>query len=202
MMPKCPKCRENTLCVLNTGQLLGAGEDEPAYCSECRGIWLSAGDFEYMASAAEGKGGAKSSKVNHDADAEAFDSEDLDNQVGACPYNHGILTRAPAPLGGDFHLEQCPVCKGVWFDQGEFDVVYSLKMFRLLPNLWDPVHRSQTALSAEKGEHLEDVRERLGSELFERLTALADDLRGHRFRTDAMAYLNERLMLVSLVEND
>jgi len=136
------------------------------------------------------------------------DIEDLppgdvhDALVGVCPYSHGILTRAAAPFDVGFHLEQCPTCQGVWFDQGEFEVVYSFKMLRLLSSLWDPVHQAQHDQSEDQSDALEQVRERLGDELFNRITQLADDLRNHPFSADAMAYLKERVTLVSLVSNE
>jgi Zn-finger nucleic acid-binding protein len=185
---KCPKCRTQIL-----GEALSSAPDTALSCANCHGLWIPQVEAERLVSGSE--------LTEAPADASSSEGSDLDQKVGMCPAGHSILTRARVDLGnGDsFHLDRCPQCRGIWFDEGEWGRLASARMLHLLGNLWNPIWQKQVRQSEARVAHLERLKERLGADLMGRLEHVASALREHPHRAEALAYLEEEVRLVRAV---
>ncbi len=109
----CPHCRK-PLIVL---ELRGVEVD---YCTTCHGVWLDAGELEFIAELA----GAPHGRL-HAALAAAGSGS---NGKRRCPRCRRKLRRiriaaVAGSSGEDVELDQCPARHGLWLDAGELATV-------------------------------------------------------------------------------
>lgn len=116
----------------------------------------------------------------------------MDEKAGLCPSGHGILIRARAPVGDGFYLDRCAACFGVWFDQGEWQVVSAAGLKSGLFELWTGPWRRQQRQNARHANEEDRLRERVGAELAGKLEDLAEQLRQHPARDLALSFLHDK----------
>lgn len=97
-------------------------------CSTCEGIWLEHDEIRRLVG--PGVGGSQSGST--------FVPAPLDGLVGTCPVDKVALERHPVP-GHPASLEVCPICRGVWFDRGESDLLSEGQVSTWLRFLLDTV---------------------------------------------------------------
>lgn len=129
-----------------------------------------------------------------------------DARTGLCPLGHGILIRARANTEPTFYLERCPHCHGIWFDNGEWNVLAEGHLLEHLEDLWDPAKKgripSKNSMSTktvevrvERKPPEEELRvrakERLGVHMVEQLEVLGNLLRRRSVETrrEALEFL-------------
>src|SRR6478609_10605752 len=114
-------------------------------------------------------------------------------RTGQCPDGHGLHRRARVTFHDPYFLERCARCGGVWFDAGEWSRAAADELLGNLSEVWSPAWRKHLS-DQQFHDSLEvDLRAKLGSELFNALRTLANDLESHPQRGVALAYLSERL---------
>jgi Zn-finger nucleic acid-binding protein len=179
-MHPCPKCRKDTLtpisfkrAVPDDPRILG-----PSRCTQCHGVWLP-----HEAVVLELK---PSDAVEPEMSTQPTG---LDAQVGFCPLGHGLMTRAMGEGTLTFHLDRCEICRGVWFDSGEWAVVAAGEWLRHLDDLWDPVHRKRMREQSEHAHRLAALHAALGDATYSKVVELAELLRDHPEKSVALAYL-------------
>ena len=184
MAPVCPKCRTPTLEPAR-GSLAEA--DKPVgtlVCWGCRGLWVPREVIEFW---------------QHDPFVEFVAGESLapppdeDHRTGLCPSGHGIMIRARVEAPTPFYLESCPLCRGVWFDRGEWQLLATRDFLDHLDDLWDPLWKKQQRAEARQKELDQALGRELGSELFAELEHVAGALADHPARAQALAWLVKRL---------
>jgi Zn-finger nucleic acid-binding protein len=119
--------------------------------------------------------------------------ESLDAVAGMCPAGHGLMTRARGEGVLRFSLDRCAVCRGVWFDAGEWAVVAGGQWLRHLDELWDPVHRRKMREHAEYEHRVAALRADIGEDVFAKLSDVASALRDHPAASEAVAFLLDEL---------
>lgn len=162
----CPKCDQPLTAIAR-----GASR-----CPNCAGMFLAPGSVPAA-----------------DAD-EVPAAGGQDAQGGQCPVDRTLMTRTDVHLGGDrgtIHLKRCSSCRGVWFDAGEWSTLAERQLLDRLDDLWTVEWR--TAQRRRRNEEASERRlvETFGPELFGELRALANRLRGHERRSQALAFLRE-----------
>jgi len=102
----CPKCQKTELRVVTESEV------ELDFCKDCGGIWFDNGELQ---------------KVIDNRIELTFDkirSEEtpmmMDYKTAMCPVCNEVLKKVPDKKVGGIMLDQCPTCKGIWLDGGEF----------------------------------------------------------------------------------
>jgi Zn-finger nucleic acid-binding protein len=179
---RCPKCKSATLGLVHEEITPGAVRR----CSACHGHFLSADAVDRI-------GAVEEMRVTDPPPAEG---KVADTRTGLCPEGHGILRRARVEAKDvEFFLERCASCRGVWFDAGELSSLAAMHLLGQLEAYWDPDYQ-RARREAEVQQHLDDaMREAIGAATFEKLRALAGELRASPKRAMALAWLAEHLEL-------
>lgn len=182
----CPKCRSRTLTRVHADDAPGVLQR----CTGCHGHWLSE-------AAVHGLGEVVELRVSDPPYGSV--SHERDHRTGLCPDGHGILARARVEIGATvFHLERCPACRGVFFDEGELSALATERLLGQLDRLFDPDYQ-RARRASEVARHLDEAtRAALGDTLFDELAALAERLAEHPKRSMATAWLIERMRRVDL----
>ena len=79
-------------------------------CTHCHGVWLDQAELERII--------GQASEAPTQMPGEVFQRAPLDRLVGSCPTDRVGLHAYQVP-GQPAHIELCPLCSGVWFDDGE-----------------------------------------------------------------------------------
>ena len=179
MATACPKCRAPSLVRVHPeapGTVLR--------CERCHGHWLSA-------EAVKGFGEVVDVRLT---DRPVESTREKDRQTGLCPEGHGILRRARVEArDGDFHLERCQACRGVFFDAGELTTLATMHVLGQLDRYFDP-DATREERRARVREHLDaDVKATFGEAVFLELEDLVSRLDDHPKRSMALAWLTDRL---------
>jgi len=116
----------------------------------------------------------------------------LDTKAALCPECNAYLARAKVNLKTPFYVERCPNCKGIWCDRGEWETLERFGLQSLIDRLfasdWQLLTRERDQLSQERRATVD----KLGSELAERVFALAEVLEAHPYGDFGVAYLMRR----------
>ena len=110
-----------------------------------------------------------------------------------CPADGAIMSRARVELagGGAVALDRCGSCRGIWFDAGEWAALASAHLLEHLPEFWTAEWRTRQRRESEHAHHEARLREEFGAALYEEIVALAQRLRNHPRRSEALAILRE-----------
>ena len=180
-MRLCPKCKSPTLAPL--GAVQSGGDPDlvpPSRCVTCRGVWLPhEAVAEHLVPAA--------------VDAPVATPSPADELPGFCPRCRGILVRARVNDDNPFHLDRCPICRGIWFDAGEWAAIASTEWLNHLDDLWDPVWRKKVRDQRAENRHLETIEHALGREVFAKVQAAVQALRKHPMRSLGLSFIVEEL---------
>lgn len=130
----CPKCRTPTLQLATVGAA-GVRLDR---CTRCGGTWL---DYGELVPVAEDPLLPLDARSDPSADARS----------GPCPRCGVELRQAPFP-DGQFHVDRCPRCGGVFLDRGELAEIASRHLVDPLERVLSP--RPVTPRAAERAEGL------------------------------------------------
>ena len=178
-MRLCPKCKSPTLAPLGLRSAT-AESTPPSRCTHCKGVWLPHEAVEaHLSPPAQ--------------EAELAAAPEADRLPGFCPQDHNLLTRAPFEADRSFHLDRCPICRGVWFDAGEWATVASTQWLSHLDDLWDPIWRKRMREHRALNRQIETLEHALGPEVHRKVMAALEALRRHRNRSLALSFLIEEL---------
>jgi Zn-finger nucleic acid-binding protein len=165
----CPKCG----AALNAKDRAGV-----ANCPGCGGVFVPRGKMVIAPTPASPAAGTSR----------------YDAAGGRCPIDQTIMSRATIELpatGTAFHLERCPSCHGVWFDDGEWSALATAHLAERLDEFWTAEWRTRQRREHDRHEYETRVKEAFGPELHQQLLALAQVLRHHPRRSQALAFLRE-----------
>jgi len=169
----CPKCTDQ--------KLRKSGFDAPFDCFTCGGMWLAHADlpdfFDHLQSSSD-------SETGHSLN---------DDKTGLCPAGHGIMLRARIDAEEPFFLEKCGTCGGIWFDHGEWHRIVNAHLADRIHEIWCRAWQIQQQKDKSRQTYLDSNKKLLGSELFERLMKLSEDLKAHPEKGRAIALLQQEL---------
>jgi Zn-finger nucleic acid-binding protein len=174
---KCPVDKAETLqsATLTSGV--------PAHrCSVCQGIWISSNEYLTWLHNQAAPLAEKSIENDH---IPTWDTQELK----LCPDCDRILARYKVLPGGNFRLDRCGHCNGVWFDKNEWEVLVER-------NLQDKVnafftHPWQLRVKEEETRRMLDklYRDRFGPADYAKVQDVWQWLRDHPQRAMLLAYL-------------
>ena len=97
-------------------------------CTVCHGVWLDQAELERVI-------GQASESPTH-VMGEQFERAPLDRLVGSCPTDRVGLHAYQVP-DHPAHIELCPLCAGLWFDDGELRLLGEPDVVQWLRDLFD-----------------------------------------------------------------
>ena len=154
----CPKCKNVSL----SDSFL---EDNFAVqcCQECKGTWITASEYEDWQTRQSNHPVAPD-LLSQTPDAD-FVQSPLDMKAALCPECKRYLPRAKVNLKTPFYVERCLNCRGIWCDEGEWEMLKKLGMHttieQLFTNDWQTQVRSRQYSDRER----QATIDKLGSEL-------------------------------------
>lgn len=206
----CPKCRTETLARPSAavsrrkrpeGAEGGAKPVRPARCTSCHGLWLTRDELRRVEERVREEGAAALQIEEPGAAADrGGPGEEVDRRTGLCPDCGRILLRARveglqrSADAGDFFLDRCAHCGGIWFDAGEWNELGGEPVALELTRLWDPDWRQRQIEARNREASLRRLEQLLGSDLFASIEMMIEQLRAHpEKKGPALAYLDEEL---------
>jgi Zn-finger nucleic acid-binding protein len=121
----------------------------------------------------------------------ARDIEEDDAAACRCPNGHGILVRARAELVPPIRLDRCETCHGLWFDRGEWQELANSHLVDHLEDLWSKSAARKQRLERSQRRYRQWAKEQFGSDLMDRMLAVAEELKNHPSRAEALAFIRE-----------
>jgi len=175
----CPVCRAETFSQLELDPGLFA-----LRCESCAGNWVRGGSYwQWLA------GHGENLPELHEPPAGEAPPED--RKAKLCPECHTSMFRYTVGHGLGFGLDQCPACKGIWFDAAEWEALRQR-------NLHDDIHAVFTApwqaeaSREERRLRLEQIyTRRFGAEDFAEVRRVREWLDASPRKQELIAYLTD-----------
>lgn len=151
-------------------------------CTETEGHWIPVENFQRWHLA------QTPAEPTHEIVSVAATVSEFDDAPKQCPESGAIMMRYRVGHGLPFRIDRSRT-GGVWLDQGEWETLKAcglhLFIHRFSTAPWQQAVRQQEMDAAVQTQ----LQERLGPELFQRLSALRKELAHHPQRDAALAYL-------------
>jgi Zn-finger nucleic acid-binding protein len=184
---KCPKCSKVELV-----DGLFAGNLAVKNCSECKGTWIPAENYQRW-QAQQPPPSAAPELVAQSLNIE-FGQSPLDTRAALCPECRRYLSRAKVKLKTPFFVDRCQQCGGIWCDYGEWDILTQLGLHvaidRLFERGWQMQFERQQSLNSER----EGMIEKFGPELAEEIFQLTEKLSRDPHGDFALAYMMRKVV--------
>lgn len=113
---------------------------------------------------------------------------EFDDTVKFCPETGTIMSRYKVGHGLDFRIERS-VTGGIWLDPGEWEALTAGNFHQELHLVFTTPWQNAIREESRSQSYESMLQSRLGEELFQRLTALREDLTEHPAKAVAIAYL-------------
>lgn len=127
-------------------------------------------------------------EMTHEVVSVAAHVSEFDDVPKQCPECGAVMMRFRVGHGLPFRIDRSRT-GGVWLDEGEWESLKACGLHRQIHRIstapWQQVVRQQDMEAAVQ----QQLQERLGEELFQRLTLLKQELATHPQRDAALAYL-------------
>ncbi len=151
-------------------------------CPETGGHWIPANSYwQWQRSLPE-------TDDHGHQETHADPTSEFEDVVKFCPETGTIMTRYKVGHGLNFRIDRS-VTGGIWLDPGEWEALIAGNLHHELhlvfTTQWQKAIREES--HAEAYETM--LREKLGQELFERISSLREDLASHPSRSMAVSYL-------------
>jgi Zn-finger nucleic acid-binding protein len=104
------------------------------------------------------------------------------------------MTRTAIDLqtnGLALHLERCGNCRGVWFDAGEWSALADRELLEHIDEFWSVEWRASQRRERDRMSYELRQSEEFGQELHEALKEIALKLKGHKRRSQALAFIRD-----------
>ncbi|MBX2863042.1 MAG: zf-TFIIB domain-containing protein [Leptolyngbyaceae cyanobacterium MAG.088] len=184
----CPKHPRETLLAYQLVDGLNAHS-----CPTCSGSWLLSEDYQaWQATQVDPalRVDSLTVPINHHID---YQPSRYDNRAGLCPSCGFYLVRGRINLKKvSFFVERCPGCKGMWCDDGEWEILDRLGLSAYFPVLFTDEWQSHVRVAEAKFREQLATAEKLGPDIAEKLFELAKLLEEHPNGDFGVAYLMRR----------
>ena len=159
----CPKHAQEPLL---TGQLMDGLKSYQ--CPVCSGAWIKAKDYQvWQSNRGEPSLDVNSLTVPITQDV-TYEASRYDSRAGLCPDCGFYLVRGRINLQkGAFFIERCPGCKGIWCDDGEWDVLDRLGLSAYISLLFTDEWQSRVRIAEAEFRERPATIEKLGGEIAE-----------------------------------
>lgn len=180
----CPK--ENTIEMVPKQLVEGLMAH---YCASCEGSWLPATNYQRWQALNAGLEAIPEEVLPLTLET-PFEPAPLDSKAGLCPECGTYLKRSRLNLKtASFYIERCPLCDGLWCDQGEWEVFETLGLHVQIPIAFQPDWQARIRKLEQVERQRMAVVEKLGPDIAGRIFELGDLLKGHPHGDFGVAYL-------------
>jgi Zn-finger nucleic acid-binding protein len=181
----CPVCKDALLV------------DEPLepdlaarVCNSCRGRWVAGPAYWAWLE----KQGPKSPERPGGCPDDAPVVSARDSGPGkSCPECARFLTRVKVGHGIEFHLDRCPSCSGIWFDDQELEILKSRWLHNDVHFVFSAPWQAEVARRDREQQHEQLLRAKLGEQDLAEIKRIRVWIDQHRHRAELYAYLTEHL---------
>ena len=151
-------------------------------CPETNGLWIPAENYWQW----QRKFPTATDHGTHESHAASVN--EFDDIAKLCPETGTIMTRFKVGHGMDFRIDRS-ICGGIWLDPGEWQALISGNLHHELNLVFTT--QWQKAIRQESQAKVQEtiLREKLGDDLFEKLSSLRTELSASSGRSAAIAYL-------------
>jgi Zn-finger nucleic acid-binding protein len=153
-------------------------------CESCAGNWVRGASYWRWL-------GSRGENLPERREPSAGEAPPVDRKAKLCPECHISMFRYTVGHGLGFGLDQCPACKGIWFDAAEWEALRER-------NLHDDIHAVFTApwqaeaSRAERRRRLEQIYlKRFGAEDYEEAKRVREWLDASPRKQELLAYLTD-----------
>jgi len=131
--------------------------------------------------------------MSDDAESIVSPANVHDDAAARCPADRSIMAQAIIEREDrqSVHIDRGGSCLGVWFDSGEWAALASSHLLEHLDEFWTEEWRSRQRQEHERAAGENRLKEDFGPDLYAQLCALADSLRDHPRRSQALAMIRE-----------
>lgn len=175
----CPVCQSENFTPVE----LDAGLDA-FRCESCAGNWVRGGSYWHWL-------GSRGENLPERREPAAGEVPPEDRKAKLCPECHTSMFRYTVGHGLGFGLDQCPACKGIWFDAAEWEALRER-------NLHDDIHAVFTApwqAEASREERrrrlVQIYQKRFGAEDYEEVKRVREWLDASPRKQELLAYLTD-----------
>ncbi|MDY6805193.1 MAG: zf-TFIIB domain-containing protein [Cyanobacteriota bacterium] len=161
------------------------------YCPESQGFWISSIDYEGWLRILPNWYGEEVT-LPHQYMFEDFKPSAYDSKAGLCPECGFYLSRAKINIKRPFYVERCMNCGGIWFDNGEWEILEQLGLHTRIKEIFSTRWQTQVRHNQHEVTARVSLMEQLGEEIADYIFQLADILEDHPHGDAAATYLFRR----------
>jgi len=121
-------------------------------------------------------------------DTHADPTSEFEDAVKFCPETGTIMSRYKVGHGFDFRIERS-ITGGIWLDPGEWEALIAGNMHQELHLVFTSPWQNSIREERRAQSYESMVRKRFGEGLFQKLSALHEELADHPAKAVAIAYL-------------
>ncbi len=158
-------------------------------CGRCGGQWIR--EEHYYAWIERSDRSSTPSAV--EAAGQAQDTP----RAKLCPECGRIMRRYAVGHGLDFIIDRCGTCAGIWFDANEWERLTHAGLADRVHFIFSAAWQADILRTRQIHAAAQRLREKIGPDDYDRLTALADWIEQHPHRTELAAYLTDRFRELS-----
>ncbi|HEX7313167.1 MAG TPA: zf-TFIIB domain-containing protein [Pyrinomonadaceae bacterium] len=175
----CPVCRSENFSPAELDAGLNAFR-----CESCAGNWVRGVSYWHWLN-------SHGENLPERREPPTGEAPPEDRRAKLCPECHTSMFRYTVGHGLGFGLDQCPACKGIWFDAAEWEALRER-------NLHDDIHAVFTApwqaevSREERRRRLEQIYlKRFGAEDYEEVKRVREWLDASARKQELLAYLTD-----------
>ena len=175
----CPACQSENFAQVELDAGLNAFR-----CESCAGHWLRGVNYWHWL-------GSHGENLPERREPSSDEAQPEDRKAKLCPECHASMFRYTVGHGLGFGLDQCPACKGIWFDAAEWETLRER-------NLHDDIHAVFTApwqaevSREERRRRLEQIYlKRFGAEDYAEVRRVRQWLDASARKQELLAYLTD-----------
>lgn len=154
-------------------------------CPESGGVYITLENYWKWKQSAAATGG---DEALEDKD---FPVSEYDDVVKICPETGTLMTRYRVGHGMPFRVDRS-ITGGVWLDAGEWEALHAGGIHRNLHLVFTAPWQKAVISAEQTALYNERLRNRLGDDFYNELSALREKIRSHPSSAEVFAYLQAK----------
>lgn len=153
-------------------------------CPKSGGHWISASSYKRWQ-----KTTTKSATDEVSYEYKLIEASPEDQIAKICPESGCLLSRYRISQDLNIYLDRSPLTGGIWFDKGEWEILKQRKLHTKLDKLSSDYWQKSLREQEHKEALFDQLKEKLGTEGFEKTLEFKEWIRIHPRRSDILAFL-------------
>ncbi|MEL7052201.1 MAG: zf-TFIIB domain-containing protein [Cyanobacteria bacterium J06555_13] len=158
-------------------------------CASCQGNWIPKLNYQIWQSQEAGLEAIPEEVLPMTLETD-YQVAPLDGRAGLCPECGTYLKRSRINLkNAAFYVERCPICEGLWCDNGEWEILEALGLHIQIPIVFNADWQARVRELEQAERQRLAMVDKLGADMANRVFELGEMLVGHPHGDFAVAYL-------------